>query len=290
MNAASSKPVRDLVGLFQRRGGFARVKAGFWKEAPALAEVLADITHPRVFIVPFFVSAGYFSEVVVPRELGLRGPETDTFARVQRRGGQTLFYCQPIGTHAAMTDVVLSRARSVVAQHPFPRPPRESETTLFIAGHGTGRNTASRQSVERQAERIRALGIYAAVHAVFMEESPRIADCYRLAATRNLVLVPFFLSDGLHVVEDIPVLLGESEERVRERLARGLPTWRNPTERHGRLIWYSSAVGTDPVIAEVILERVRQAASEEGDHRHPLVPVRGVGQGTARGRGLRGSG
>jgi sirohydrochlorin cobaltochelatase len=47
---------------------------------------------------------------------------------------------------------------------------------------------------------------------------------------------------------------------VKERLAAGQPAWRNPTERNGRLIWYSSAVGTEPLLAEVILERVREAA------------------------------
>ena len=41
-----------------------------------------------------------------------------------------------------------------------------------------------------------------------MLEEPQIADCWRIAKTRNLVLVPYFISDGLHVSEDIPVLLG----------------------------------------------------------------------------------
>jgi sirohydrochlorin cobaltochelatase len=260
VNADSSGPIRNLVELFQRRRCFARVTAGFWKEDPPLSTVLSDVTESRVFIVPFFVSEGYFSEEVVPRELGLRAPEQSTFPRVQRRGAQTLFYCKPIGTHDSMTGVILSRARSVVADHPFPRKPLESETALFIAGHGTARNAESRKSVEHQARLIREMRIYADVQAVFMEEEPRIADCHRLAGTRNIVVVPFFLSDGLHVCEDIPVLLGETKQRVQERFKQGHPTWCNPTERHGKRIWYSAAVGTDPVIAEVIWERVREAA------------------------------
>jgi sirohydrochlorin cobaltochelatase len=93
-----------------------------------------------------------------------------------------------------------------------------------------------------------------------MEEAPRIPDCYSIAQTRNLVLVPFFISDGLHTVEDIPVLLGEPARIVKERLAAGQATWRNPTERNGKLAWYSPAVGSAPLLAEVILERVREAA------------------------------
>jgi len=78
--------------------------------------------------------------------------------------------------------------------------------------------------------------------------------------TRNLVVVPFFVSDGLHTQEDIPVLLGETKKNIGERLAAGQPVWRNPMERNGKLVWYSSAVGTEPGIADVILERVREAA------------------------------
>ncbi len=87
-----------------------------------------------------------------------------------------------------------------------------------------------------------------------------MADCYQIAQTKNLVVVPFFISDGLHAQEDIPVLLGEPERAVNERLAAGQPAWRNPTEKNGRLVWYSPAVGSEPRLADVILERVREAA------------------------------
>ena len=75
---------------------------------------------------------------------------------------------------------------------------------------------------------------YAGVQAIFMEESPRIADCYKLAATKNLVVVPFFISNGLHTREDIPVLLGVAKPVVEQRLAAGQPAWRNPTEKNGK--------------------------------------------------------
>jgi len=149
-----------------------------------------------------------------------------------------------------------------VENFPFPRAPKPKDITLFIAGHGTERNDNSRKAIERQAELIRAKNLYAAVHAVFMEESPRIAECFQLAQTRNMVVVPFFISDGMHTQEDIPMLLGEPERVVKQRLAAGQPTWRNPTEKHGKLVWYAPAIGTEPHIADVILERVREAARQ----------------------------
>jgi sirohydrochlorin cobaltochelatase len=72
-------------------------------------------------------------------------------------------------------------------------------------------------------------------------------------------MVPFFISDGLHSHEDIPVMLGEPPDVVRHRLKSRQPPWSNPTERSGKLVWYTSAIGSEPHLADVILERVREA-------------------------------
>ncbi len=255
-NASSAAPVYQHAAELRRRGIFAEVREGFWKQEPQVKKVLAEIEARRAFIVPMFISEGYFSAEVIPQELGMNELGT----RNSERG--TLCYCKPIGTHERMTEIILNRAREVVEKFPFPRAPKPNDITLFIAGHGTERNENSRKAIERQMELIREKNLYAAVHAVFMEESPRIADCFALAETRNLVVVPFFISDGMHVQEDIPVLLGEPERIVKQRLEAGQATWRNPTERKDKLVWYGSAVGTEPGLADVVLERVREMAGQ----------------------------
>jgi sirohydrochlorin cobaltochelatase len=239
----------------RRRKVFADVREAFWKQEPQIKNVLADLSEARVFIAPLFISEGYFSSEVIPRELGFRSEQSTLDTRYS-----TLFYCHPIGTHERMTSVLLSRAREVADKFPFPRAPKSQDTTLFIAGHGTEQNANSRKAIDRQVDIIRATGEYADIHAVFMEEDPRIATCYELARTKNIIVVPFFISDGMHAREDIPVLLGEPERTVKERLANQQPTWRNPTERNGKLVWYAAAVGTEPHIADIILERVRERA------------------------------
>jgi sirohydrochlorin cobaltochelatase len=254
LNLESARPVRQHGAELRRRRIFSRVCQAFWKQEPHVRRVLAKLTAPRVFIVPMFISEGYFSTEVIPRELGFGTRPT------QAVGRSTWYYCLPVGSHDTMTGVILARAREVVAKHPFPYAPKPADITLYVAGHGTSRNANSRKAIERQVALIRALNLYAGVHDIFMEESPRIADCYGLATTKNIVVVPFFISDGLHAVEDIPVLLGEPERLVKERLAAGQPTWRNPTEKQGKRVWYSASVGTEPLLAEVILERVREAA------------------------------
>jgi sirohydrochlorin cobaltochelatase len=264
LNAESSAPTYQHGDELRRRRIFGQVIECFWKLEPSIAAVLRGVFAPRVFVVPVFISEGYFTEEVIPRELGLRPPEQPDFHRIQQRGNQTIYYCGPIGTHDSMTEVILARARGIVEKFPFPRAPKPSETALFIAGHGTGNNENSRKAIERQVEIIRCRNLYAEVHPVFMEEEPKIGDCYRMAAVRNLIMVPFFISDGLHSYEDIPAMLGEPKRVVQERYHASQPTWRNPTERQGKLLWYTASIGSEPQVAEVILERVKQMSKEQG--------------------------
>lgn len=265
LNADSAAPTYQHADELRRRKIFAQVQETFWKQEPYLAQVLRGIFAPRVFIVPLFISEGYFTEEVIPRELGFDVQRSmlgvRCFPLIEKRGEQTFFYCGPVGTHDSMTNVLLARAEEVVAKFPFPRQPKPREITLFIAGHGTSNNENSRKAIEHQVELIRALNVYADVHPVFMEEEPRIADCYKLAQTKNIVMVPFFISDGLHSFEDIPVMLGEPQKTVQDRFKAGQPTWRNPTEKNGKHVWYSASIGNEPHIADVILQRVQEACS-----------------------------
>ena len=67
--------------------------------------------------------------------------------------------------------------------------------------------------VVEQADLIaRSAAGYAAVLDAYMEEPPFIANWHLLAATPQVIVVPFFISDGLHSYQDIPVLLGIENE------------------------------------------------------------------------------
>ena len=267
VNAESALPTWQHADELRAKGIFAEVLEAFWKQEPGIAGVLRGAFTPRIFVVPLFISEGYFTEQVIPRELGLDFDGLARFPLIQQRAApagvgfeqQTLFYCGPVGTHESMTEVLLARAAAIIRKHPFPRAPKPSETALFIAGHGTGNNENSRKAIEQQVEVIRKMNIYAEVHSAFMEEEPRIGDCYSMTAARNIVMVPFFISDGLHSYEDIPVMLGEPERIVKKRYAEGQPTWRNPTEKKGKLLWYTPSIGNEPMIVDVILQRVREA-------------------------------
>ena len=259
VNKDSAAPVYLHARELRRRACFGRVCEAFWKQEPHLADVLQQCREPRVFVVPFFISEGYFTEQAIPAALGFRDAYTASFSRVIEHSHQTWYYCQPVGTHPSMTAVILARARQVVARYPFPREAHPSLTALFVAGHGTERHGGSRQAIEDQVGRIRATSLYGEVHAIYLEENPLISACYTLTRLPNIVVVPFFISNGLHVNEDIPVLLGESPERVQARVRAGLPGWRNPTEKQGKRVWLAPSVGDEPTLSDVILQRVEEA-------------------------------
>src|SRR5919108_2142371 len=212
VNPDSSAPTLAHAAEIRRRKIFADVGCAFWKEEPSLRDALF-LFDPElireVYVVPNFISEGYFTQTVVPRELDLNGRIT------KRPDGQIWKYCEPVGSDPRITDLLLQRAREIAPGMP------EAETSLLIVAHGTDLNENSAVAAKREAEKIRALGKYAAVLNVYMEEPPLVLDWRKLTKTRNVVVVPFFISDGLHSYEDIPRLLG-IRTRHPER-SRGIP-------------------------------------------------------------------
>ncbi len=251
VNPDSSAPTLAHAAEIRRRKIFADVGCAFWKEEPSLRDAIF-LFDPQmiteVYVVPNFISEGYFTETVVPRELELNGRTT------KRADGQIWKYCGPVGSHPLMTELLLDRARESA---PGVDP---GETSLLIVAHGTDLNENSAVAAKREAERIRALGRYAAVFSVYMEEPPRVGDWRKLTATPNVVVVPFFISDGLHSYEDIPALLGIAEKRL-IKSNRGPPTEifrHNPYKIGQRSLFYAPAIGTDARVADIIVAQTLQ--------------------------------
>lgn len=239
VNSQSAGPTLAHAAEIRRRGIFAEVACCFWKEEPSLRDALLFFRDPvitEVFVVPNFISEGYFTRTVLPRELELNGRLTS------RASGQVWKYCEPVGNHPAMTDLLLRRAREVAPDAP------EKETSLLIVGHGTSLNDNSAMAAKREVEKIRQRQRYAAVRNVYMEEAPRVADWEKFTETAHVVVVPFFISDGLHSFEDIPDLLGLA--RRGDGVFQG-----NPHHLRGRQLYYASSIGTEPRFADIIVEQ-----------------------------------
>ncbi len=244
LNPDSSAPTFEHAEAIAERGVFGEVHCAFWKEEPSLRQVLHCVESDDVYVVPNFISEGYFTRTVIPRELGLDGPLTHI-------GGRTVKYCEPVGSHEKMTELLLLRAAAIA-----PGVPPE-KTTLFIVGHGTNLNDNSAVAAKREVERIAAMGRYAEVLSAYMEEAPLISDWATLASQPNVVVVPFFIADGLHSYEDIPVLLGIASESPGAASAGSVSIFAgNPYRLRDRTLYYASSIGTEPGFADVILDQV----------------------------------
>jgi sirohydrochlorin cobaltochelatase len=243
VNPDSSAPTFVHAAEIRRRKIFADVRCAFWKEEPSLRDArffLADETIHEVFVVPNFISEGYFTQTVIPRELELTGPITT------RANGQSWIYCEPVGNNSLVTELLLARAHEIAPEA------EPSETALLIVAHGTELNDNSAVAAKREAERIRARGEFATVGNAYMEEPPLVAEWDQLTNAPNVVVVPFFIADGLHSYEDIPKLLGIE--------CTGMDVFRkNPHRIRGRSLYYAKAIGTDPRFADVIIEQTLNA-------------------------------
>src|SRR5262249_23034232 len=80
VNPDSSAPTLAHAAEIRRRKVFADVECAFWKEEPSLRDALFLFDPERiheVYVVPNFISEGYFTQTVVPRELELNGRTTN---------------------------------------------------------------------------------------------------------------------------------------------------------------------------------------------------------------------
>ena len=244
-NPDSSAPTHAHAREIRKRGIFAEVAACFWKEEPSMRDVFRTVESHKIFVVPNFISEGYFTEKVIPRELGLTGATTEIDGRIVR-------YCPPVGSHPSMTSILLHRALGIA----LGTDPKNS--SLLIVGHGTSLNDNSARAAKHQVATIRSMGVFGQVEAAYMEEPPLIAEWDSLARLPTVVAVPFFISDGLHSYQDIPVLLGIRDE-VGPAASRADVFLENPHHLRGKTLYYAHAIGTEAAIADIILDQARAA-------------------------------
>lgn len=239
LNPDSAQAVYHYAELIRQAGVFSEVIEGYWKEEPSLRQVLRTTRYSDVTVIPMFISEGYFTETVIPRELNLGHSGPVPVQGITRQlGGKTVRYTLPYGVHPRMADVILARA-----QEAFPEFNPE-DTGLLIIGHGTTRNQNSNRVIYQNRDRIRERGLFKEVHALFLDEDPKVDTWETLFTTRNVIMVPFFTAEGWHTRETIPEDLGLTGP---------------VTEFENHTVHYGLPVGTHPMVTDVILDMARDA-------------------------------
>lgn len=265
LNPDSSTPTFTHADTIRTTSAFDEVREAFWKEEPSFREVLRTIEAEEVFVVPLFISEGYFTEQVIPRELRIDGwdvadwdsdgTSADHATLEANDVKKTVHYCGPVGTHDSMADVIIQRAQNVTDD-----PAVGPGFGLAVVGHGTERNANSAKAIHYHADRIDADAEFEEVKALFMDESPEIDDVTEHFESDDVVVVPLFVADGFHTQEDIPADMG-----LMDGSSAGNEDYPVPGEIDGTRVWYSGAVGTEPLMADVILERANDAGADIGE-------------------------
>lgn len=211
------------------------VTAAFWKEMPSFHQVIGTLAAEDVTILPLFTAQGYFTQTVIPAEMGLTGAVT-------RRDGRTLRYAPTLGEHPYLAQVVRQRVADALRQSGAD----PTEAAVAIIGHGTRRSPESRQATLAQAEQVRDMAAQAL--AVFLDDSPSIRDIFRLTTQPVVIAVPFFLALGSHTTIDVPGKLGLAPGETVGRI-------------DGRTVYYTPPVGVGGDLIDAILEIARDAGA-----------------------------
>jgi sirohydrochlorin ferrochelatase len=127
-----------------------------------------------------------------------------------------------------------------------PREDPAGGTAVLLVAHGSRRQDANRD-LEALAEQLRARAVCDWVEIAYLEAaSPTIPDGCRTCVqrgARRVVMLPWFLSAGRHVVEDL--------ERIRDEQAAAFP---------GVEFRLCPPLGLHPLMIEIVLDRLAEGA------------------------------
>jgi sirohydrochlorin ferrochelatase len=123
------------------------------------------------------------------------------------------------------------------------------KTGLVLIAHGS-RHAEANSDLHQLVQRLRERAEYACIEPAFLElASPTIAEaaesCTRQGAGR-VILLPYFLSAGLHVRRDLTA--------IRDELASRFP------QVEFRL---GQPLGQHPLLLEIVTQRAREAAEQQ---------------------------
>jgi sirohydrochlorin cobaltochelatase len=211
------------------------VTAAFWKETPSFHQVIDTLSADDITIVPLFTAQGYFTQTVIPAEMGLSG-------RLTERDGRTIRYTPTLSEHPYLAQIVRERVSTALEQSGAD----PSDVAVAIIGHGTRRSAESRRATQEQADQVRDLA--AESFAIYLDDSPSIPDIYTLTNRPVIIAVPFFLALGSHTTIDVPAELG-------------LPSGDSFGIVNGREVYYTLPVGVGDDLDHVILELARDSGA-----------------------------
>ncbi len=257
--ADAGRVLEAQADALRAAGRFAEIAVGFLAGAPTPAEALAALaalSAPTIHIVPFFMEDGYFTNVALPRALGLAspaagdppvvgGPPPPPLRGRAGEGGLAappddhqppgatgaagrephLIPHPPIGVHPNFPALLATRIRAATPIQ-----------AIVLLAHGSARAPGRLMAAHRHAAALRAT--FPIVENAFLEEPPFVPDALARIGDRPTAVLGLFVNHGTHARDDMPALLQAARaERATPLLDLGI-------------------IGDDPGIRALILDLV----------------------------------
>jgi sirohydrochlorin cobaltochelatase len=235
-STASAYPAQVLeahAAHLRATGLFASVGIGVLSGEPNAARALAALDAPKIHVVPFFMSDGYFSETALPRALG----PAAVLPRVR--------ICAPVGSHPGLAGLIAARTlRHADAAKILP-----ATISLLLIGHGSKTSPASERTTRRHASAVAALQFFAAVEVAFLEQAPKFSEAVFQIMAGPLAVLGLFAGEGLHGGEDMPGLIAAAR---RQRGTTGPP------------LLDLGVIGNEPGMADLVLAQLSAQDTQGG--------------------------
>lgn len=208
----SNQPIEELAQRILASGRFDAVSPAFLNGDPLMSNVLdrwqetladehceeQDDSHRQeVIVVPVMTSEGYYLKKL-PEQF-----------QQNRHADKFLLRMTPVvGMHSRIPVLMAERIRNHMSDLGI----EPGDTTIVIVGHGTRRNPDSGTSTFELTEAVKTQlattcsGLTFAT--AFLDQDPELGVVARAVETRHAIAMPFLISLGPHMTEDVPAAFG----------------------------------------------------------------------------------
>ncbi len=203
------------------------VRIAFLAGEPRPDQVLVSLRSRVVHVVPFFMEAGHFSTVALPRALS---PDTGPAPWP----GQEIRLHKAVGTHAMLAGAIVRRLRAACVGADIDA----ADAVAVLVGHGSARAPGRHLSLHDHAAHCRDVGAFHAVRVACLEEPPSVQDVLQCLPDRPVVILGLFADEGGHVRDDLPAAMAAA------RGSRAAP------------VVDGGIIGDDPILRDIVIATI----------------------------------
>ena len=201
------------------------------------SQTVPDLPKGEVFLLPFFMSNGYFVTRRIPELF-----ELEQGRRIHP--DRQIFQCDALGIDPELAGIISSMAREICTGRDY----SPADVHLVLVAHGSEKSRASAEATSLQKKTVERANEFTKVSAVFLNEAPFL-DKWLAEQPEDgppLVLIGLFAADGPHATEDVPGAITRWREGTGSRL---------PAD-------YAGAIGARPEIVRLIQHSITRCAAK----------------------------